>query len=200
MRTLLAAALLAAVLPTAAAAGPVLGARVGYAAASGDASKDTVMSDVAAAEIPLQLDFAWSFNPRWTLGVWYGFGFGRLSSSVANRCDALGVSCSVWSMRTGVQATYAFAETADPYAPWVGFGIGYQWVHETVSGGGAQNLSGWEYLDLEGGADWRISAQASVGPFVSLRVGQFSRLDGYGIPSSGWHEWLGVGVRGRWGF
>jgi hypothetical protein len=202
MRTLVAAALLAAVLPTAAAAGPVLGARLGYASSGGDAAKDTPMSKVAAAEIPLQLDLAWRINPRWTLGVYYGFGFGRLSKATADRCDALGVSCSVWSMRTGAQATYAFADVSERWAPWLGFGIGYEWLHEHVSerGGGTQNLSGWEYLNLEGGADVRLSSKLSAGPYVSARFGQLSRLDGYGIPNTGWHQWLGAGVRGHWDF
>src|SRR5690242_21134659 len=99
MRKLLLAALL---LPTAAAAGPTLALRSGYAISAGDAAKSTSMSEVARGEIPLQVDALWRFGPHFSMGAYYGYGFGRLSPSVSGACDALGADCSVWTMRVGV--------------------------------------------------------------------------------------------------
>ncbi|HET8538368.1 MAG TPA: hypothetical protein VFL83_00720 [Anaeromyxobacter sp.] len=202
MRTLLAAALVALALPTAAAAGPVLALRLGWAASAGDAARETPMSEVADGEIPIQLDAFWRFPPHWFGGVYYAYGFGRPSGAISDRCDALGADCSVWTMRVGAQLGYTFGELWR-LAPWLAVGIGYEWTHEDASRGGlsgSQTLSGWEFVNVEGGADVKVSGKVSVGPYASFRLGQYSRLDGYGIPSKGVHQWYGVGIRARYDF
>jgi hypothetical protein len=201
MRTLLVALLVAAA-PGAASAGPTVGLRLGWEAASGEASKGTPMSDVVKAAIPLQLDLGWRFG-AFSLAAYYGFGFGRISSASADACDAAQADCSAWTMRTGIQAEWAFLDVSKVWAPWVGGGIGYEWAYDKVSSptkSARQTLSGWQLLSLEGGADARVTAKLWLGPYVSAHYGQYSSLDGYGIPNKAFHRWYGLGVRATWEF
>lgn len=202
MRTLLVALLLLAV-PGAAAAGPELALRLGWATSSGGASRGTPMSDVAASEIPVQLDGLWRFGPHFSAGAYYSYGFGRLSKDVSDRCDGLGASCSVWTMRTGVEAQWAFTDLSPRFAPWIGAGTGWEWVREKVAVGSQsarQSLSGWEILSLEGGADVKVTPRIVLGPYLSFRVARYGRLDGYSVVNQAFHRWLGVGIRGTYDF
>ncbi len=203
MRKLLLASAVAVLVPAAAAAGPSLALRVGYDASSGSASRGTPMSDVARSDVPFQLDATWVFGPHFSAGVYGGFGIGFLSKAIADRCDALGANCSVWTMRLGVRGEYGFPELSERFVPWVGLGTGWEWGYEKVSRGSqsaSQTVSGWETFSLEGGGDVRLSPKLSLGPYVVWRVGQYGRLDGYSIVSKAWHQWSGFGIRGRWDF
>jgi outer membrane protein W len=203
MRQVLFAAVLAALLPAAAAASPSLALRLGYASSSGSATKGTAMSEVAKAEFPLQLDATWRFGPHFSAGVYYGFAIGQLSGTVSDRCSALGASCSVWSMRAGIRGEYAFPEVSQRLAPWIGAGTGWEWVRESVSHpteSAAQTVSGWETLSLEGGADIKVGPKLWIGPYLTYRFGEYTRLDGYSIVNKAFHSWVGLGARGKWDF
>ena len=200
MRTLLAALLLLAA-PGAASAGPAVALRLGYGASSGDASKGTPMSDVVQAEVPIQLDLLWRFGEHVSAGAYYAYGFGRISSGVASRCDALGASCSVWTMRAGAFFHYAFPEVSERFVPWVGAGMGWEWARDSVSsplGSTRHDLSGWELLSLEGGADWSASRKLRIGPYAGIRWTEYKRLDGYSIVNQTFHSWTGFGLRGTY--
>ena len=198
MRTLLLAALL--VLPRVAAAGPALGLRLGYAIASGEASDGTPMTEVAKADLPLQLDASWRFGPHFSTGLYFSYGFTRLDASVADHCDAIGADCSVSRIRAGIQAAWAFTDWSQRYAPWIGLGIGYEWIKESASlqgESGVQHLSGWELLDLQAGLDVVTYRKLAVGPYVDWSpLAWFNRLDGSSIVKKGFHQWFGFGVRG----
>lgn len=200
MRTLLLAGLLLA-LPTAAAARPVLALRLGYAVADGNAAKDITMSEVAKSEVPIQLDAMWKFPPHFSLGLYFSYGFGQLGGQASDECDAAGASCSVSTMRLGGLATYEFQDAWWRLSPWIGAGLGYEWVREKATLGGrsgTQDLSGWEYFNVEVGGDVKVAPKVAVGPYVSFRLGRYSSLDGYGIANKGYHDWLGFGVRGKY--
>ncbi|MGC4064078.1 MAG: hypothetical protein QM784_05445 [Polyangiaceae bacterium] len=63
---------------------------------------------------------------------------------------------------------------------------------------------GFEFLNLQGGADFKLSPAFGLGPFVSFSLGQYGTMNqkGPGIDSSdsidnkAFHEWLTLGVRG----
>ena len=203
MRSLLLAAVLLA-LPGAASAGPVLALRAGWNVASGDASKGTPMSDVVKSELPaLQLDALWRFGAHFSFGAYGAFGFGRLSSTIADRCDRDGADCSVWTARVGIGGEYAFSEVSQRWEPWIGLAVEYEWARDSVSVAGesvVKTVSGWEWLVLDGGADVKVAPKLSIGPYATYRVGEYSRLSGYGIVNQAWHQWLAIGVRGKWDF
>ncbi len=198
-----AAAALAAFLPAAAAAGPSLALRQGYAVSSGSASKGTSMTELASAEFPTQLDAAWRFGDHFSAGVYYSFAIGRLSRPVSDRCSADGASCSVWTMRAGIRGEYAFTEVSQRVVPWIAMGTGWEWVREHVSHPqetSTQVLSGWETASLEVGVDAKVASRLWLGGFATYRFGEYSRLDGYSIVNKAFHTWAGFGVRGRWDF
>ncbi len=202
MRTLLAALLLLAA-PGAASAGPTLGLRLGYDASSGHAAKNTPMSDVMKSAIPIQLDAQWRFGPSFSLGGYYAYGFGQISKSAADRCSADGASCSAWMMRAGAELQWAFTDVAAWWAPWIGAGIGYEWAYDKVTLAGQStrsDVSGWQFLSLDGGADAKLGSKLWLGPYLSARYGQYSTLDGYGIANKAFHRWYGLGVRATWEF
>lgn len=203
MRQVLLAAVLAAVLPAAAAASPSLALRLGYESSSGSATKGTSMSEVASAGFPIQLDATWRFGPHFSAGVYYGFAIGQLSGAVSDRCSSLGASCSVWAMRAGIRGEYAFVEFSQRVAPWIGAGTGWEWVRENVSHPGdsaSQTVSGWDTLTLEGGADIKLGPKLWIGPYLTYRFGEYTRLDGYSIVNKAFHSWVGLGARGKWDF
>lgn len=198
MRPLLVAALL---LPTAAAAGPTLALRTGYAFALGEASKGTPIENVARAQVPLQLDALWRFTDRFAAGAYFSYGFGVLGGEISDRCDRVGADCSVATLRLGLQGTYVLPQLANRFLPWIGAGIGYEWVRESVSATGfstTKTESGWELFNVQGGADVAVgSTRFAVGPYAILSWARFSSVDGNAVSQKAWHEWLHLGVRGK---
>jgi outer membrane protein W len=177
----------------------ILGFRLGYAPAMGDATGDQQMKDAIPSQIPLQLDVLYKFTPEWAAGVYLSYGFGQLSSAEADACDALGVDCSMSTLRLGVQGTYTFV-TANQFVPWLGLGFGYEGATEKAVLNGAsasQSTDGWEFLNLQVGGDYKVNPKFAIGPYVMLQVGQYSSIEGNSISNKGTHEWLNVGIRGK---
>ncbi len=119
-------------------------------------------------------------------------------------CD----DCSARGYRLGLQVDYAF-KTASAMRPWIGAGIGYEWlsISEDTDGGDVTlSFSGFEFVNLQGGLDWRIGdSKFSIGPFAMLSIGQYSNAsidtplgdDEEGIEDKKMHQWFQIGVRGR---
>jgi len=199
MRKLLMIAALA-ILPLTAQAQFTLGARVGYAPAMGDADGSVSMSDYVKSQIPLQLDLMYRVTPEVAVGGYLSYGFGQLPSDQADACDAAGLDCSATNLRLGVQATYAFTKVSPQFVPWLGAGLGLEWASQEVSFGGGsatQDVTGFEFLNLQVGGDYKVSDQFSVGPYFMMSLGQYSSVEGNDIPEKGMHEWLNFGLRGK---
>jgi hypothetical protein len=202
---------LTAFLDPAAAEGQVtLGARLGYAVAGGDAVKDGPMSDVVKGAIPIQLDLGYAVTPDLTVGAYVAYGFGRLNSDIGDACDALSIDCSARVLRLGIQGAYSFTKVSPTLVPWVGLGVGYENAKLEVSAGGesaTQTMTGWEFLNLQGGLDFKATPQLLVGPFLSFSFNQFGHVefdpdpDGASgdIDQKGTHTYLTFGVRGQFG-
>ena len=177
----------------------ILAFRLGYAPAMGDAMSGQQMKDAIPSQVPLQLDVLYKFTPEFAAGAYLSYGFGQLSSAESDACNAAGVDCSMSTLRLGVEGTYTFI-TANQFVPWLGLGFGYEGVTEKVALGGAsasQNTDGWEFLNLQVGGDYKVNPKFAIGPYVMLQVGQYSSIEGNSISNKGTHEWLNVGVRGK---
>jgi outer membrane protein W len=185
----------------------VIGARLGYGIGLGDIMKDLAMSDNVSGHIPIWLDLGYMVTPNIMVGLYGQYGIGIPS---ADECDASGVSCSASVIRLGAQAQYHLSP-AEKLDPWFGLGIGYEWGSITAEGGGQkQSLSvrGFEFLNLQGGADYKLAPNFGIGPFLSFSLGQYSNysteVTGGGsqsgsisdISDTTMHEWLTFGVRG----
>lgn len=204
-RFFLSLGVLAVLVPAAAQAQWTVGARTGYAIAMGDAGGTLKMTDMTNGQIPLQLDIGYRLaNVPLTVGGYLSYGFGSVSGDAKNTCDALGESCSTSSLRIGAQLSYSFADPKEQMAPWIGAGLGYDRFTLTESGQDV-TLTGWEFLILQGGVDWRLSPQFTLGGFASFSLAQYSDVEvsGFGsasIPDKKIHEWLTIGIRGAFGF
>ena len=184
-----------------------LGVGLGYSIPFGDASKGEKLSDVAAGEVPVELELSYRFTHAISAGVYGGYGFGLVSSSSVEGVKASDVIDSITTWRFGVQGEYEFQKLG-PAIPYAGLRVGY--VTESVkqkNGGGTSSASGWEYLTVLAGADFEVAKELAVGPFASFAFGQYTTAksaDGSSasIPSSDqtMHEWLTIGVRGAFGF
>ncbi len=173
-----------------------LGLRLGYGFSMGDAMKDFGMSDYVGSQIPIQLDAMYKLSPEFALGAYFSYGFAQPSGFGSDVCDAPGADCSVSNMRLGVQGTYSFTKASPSFVPWLGLGIG--WENSSFdSGGGAADTSGWEYLNLQGGANWKVNPAFAVGPYVMYSIGQYGSVEGNDIPNKAMHEWLSLGVMGK---
>ncbi len=195
-----------------------LGLRVGWASAMGDVyeskatpvtpSETMKMSDWIEAQIPIQLDVGYRVTPEITVGGYVSYGFGDTGGRYVDACRTYGWDCSAGVLRTGVEASYAFTSVSRKMVPWAGLGFGYEWAESVAKRAGSQNvrtsLEGWELVNLQAGADWRVGASFAVGPYVMYAIGQYSGGSDEGSAFSGiattkTHQWLGVGVRGTYG-
>ena len=211
--------------PTLATAQVSLGLRAGYAIPAGDAYEvpgfgSFKEKDLAKGMVPLQLDAMWRFSPALSAGLYFGYGFGQAGTQLKSLCATAGSSCdSPTFMRYGVQAAYGFGPQG-PVEPWLGLGAGIEsasfkvkhFVYgfippSTVLAADLDGtFRGWN-AQLEGGVDWRLGPSFVAGPLLAVGVGQYRvqevKLSGQGTVSGGGvdnpktHEWITIGVRGR---
>jgi hypothetical protein len=94
---------------------------------------------------------------------------------------------------------------AEALNPWFLVGTGWEWTNFTSSGGGA-TMNGWEYLNLQGGLDFKAAPAFEIGPYVGFQAGTYSNIAATGtwlgwggsIPagSRAFHGWLQFGLKG----
>jgi opacity protein-like surface antigen len=184
-----------------------LGARVGYALAFGSLMDGTKLNTLADGHVPLCIDAGLRLDPHWYVGAYGSLGYVVPADGL---CPP-GASCSGTDARFGLQARYSFLPD-HRLDPWVGIGAGYEWLHVSESLGersvGA-TFSGFELFNVQAGADYRVSKGVSVGPFAALSFGQYKSESvtvtsgsltadrSASIDNQALHEWLTLGVRGR---
>lgn len=180
--------------PTLASAQLSLGARLAYGLAMGEAAEGGDLADFAKSQIPIQLDVGYRVTPALTIGGYFAYGFANLGDDL--ECD----DCSGRVYRLGVQLDYAFK--GGSMTPWVGGGIGYEWLKLKDDATDDEiTLSGFEYLNLQGGLDWKVADKFSVGPFALFSIAQYSKAseggEDFDIDNKAMHQWLQLGIRGR---
>jgi hypothetical protein len=208
-KLLMLGSLVALLVPAASHAQFSLGLRLGYAPAMGDAAKDQKMSDGVKSQIPIQLDGTYRVTRDVAVGGYFSYGFGQ--ADLGGLCDVGGVDCSANVMRFGVQGTYTFNDVKAALVPWAGVGFGYEIGNAEAKDATDKvefTYSGFEFLNVQVGGDYRVNDQFSVGPYLSFSVAQYSKakvensltpalnFDG-DITDKGVHEWFGFGIRGK---
>jgi hypothetical protein len=184
------------------AGGFTLGLRLGYGAPGGDVGQSYKMSEVTGGQIPFQVDAMWRLNPEFAVGGYFSYAFGSTSGSFKDTCDAFGTDCSTGQLRLGLQGTYTFT-MVQKFVPWVGVGTGYESLVLTASGGGttdSTDYSGWEYLNIQVGGDYKVSPLFALGPYLQYSIGQYSSQEGNSITNTSGHQWFNIGIRGKFDF
>ncbi len=178
-----------------------IGLRVGYGLPLGDYQKDAKMSDSVSAMIPIWLDLGYMVTPNIMVGLYANYGFIMLDSKVSDACD----DCSASLIRFGIQGQYHLSP-AESLDPWFGLGLGYEMLNQKTvvvtpagTATGDANTTGLEFLNLQGGANFKATDSIAVGPFVSFSLGQYSSVEGNDIKDKAMHQWLVLGVGGTLG-
>ena len=171
----------------------------------------TTSSDFLSGAIPVVLEAGYRLNADFTVGALFQYGFARIKSGNAFDCSgASGVDCSARILRLGIEAIYNL-NLGTPVTPWVGLGTGYEWFSFSASGPGGEasaGARGFEFVTLHAGGDYRLAPNFALGGFVSFSLAQYATtsVELPGAPSTSMditdkrmHEWLQLGVRGRFG-
>jgi hypothetical protein len=140
------------------------GLRLGYAMPMGEIFPGASFSPGISGAVPLLLEAGVRFTPAWTAGAFFQYALAQTGG-----CGN-GSTCSANVVRAGVQALHNLG-VGTSFDPWVGAGIGYEWLNTSVvSGAIATNgtYRGLEFVTLQGGADHRLARRFVIGPFVSL--------------------------------
>jgi outer membrane protein W len=161
------------------------------------------LGDAVDGGVPLWLEANYQLTPNVSLGAYFQYAFLMLPD------DAGGADGN--NMRVGGQVIYGFAPAGN-FAPWIGAGIGWEWLEFDdlgVDGNSNAQLTfdGLDFM-LQGGAEFAVAKSFRVGPFASVSFGRYgeAEFDAGGGASvttdfdEGWHEWLQIGVRGTFGF
>jgi hypothetical protein len=194
-----------------------VGARVGFAIPFGDSDARggavSKMSDLVSWGLPIQLDAAYRITQDISAGLYVQYSpyLSIPSKALGGGCGQGGVSCSGSLWRFGVEGFYRIPGKRS-FQPWVGLGIGKEWAAIDFSGGGVSGTgksSGWEYLNLQAGADWVVYPSITVGPALMFTLGQYAdqEISQSGFATSSYtlgsseqkfHYWISIGVRGTY--
>lgn len=189
--------------------GVELGLRAGYGLPLGNSAKDVKLKDGVGGKIPFILDVGYRINPALYAGVFAQYAIATPGEKIKDACDK--ASCSLSVMRFGINAHYHLM-TSGSVLPWLGAGIGYEIssskteVDVPLLGKLETEASarGFEFLNLQGGADFSLSPALRVGPFLNFSLAQYSsstvKVSGEekseDIKDTAMHQWLTFGIRG----
>jgi len=179
-----------------------LGIRTGFILPFGKMDSGAAdISDSMSGQIPIWLDAGYRVSPQVSLGL-----YGQVGFALVKNCPS-GVSCSSKNWRFGANVHYHIQPTSK-IDPWLGLGFGYEIFTLDASSGG-QSVSatgkGWEFANLQAGVDFWVSDRAYLGPFVGFSFDEITSesgdILGMHVDTSDFdkslHEWLFLGVRGR---
>jgi hypothetical protein len=188
------------------------------------------LSEGVAGQIPLWVDAGARIGGKLFVGGYVVYGIGILSDEFSNDCDdadqaadAFGgsVSCSISDVRLGAQVQYHFGEAGASIDPWVGGGLGYEWLslgqRIELSGEDADlavTLHGFEFLNVQLGLDFPVSPNVALGPFAAFTFASYGTgrvscsgslcgdedSESESIDDTAIHEWLFLGVRAAFVF
>jgi outer membrane protein W len=204
------------------ASGIEVGARVGYEIPFGSVSGSSTttngnttvtqsgsdLGDAFNGGVPLTLDAGYRINPNVYVGGFATYGFLFVNTDKSPTCKVNGVSCSGHHVELGANLHYHVAPDST-FDPWVGIGFGYEWLTVSVSEGNQSidgTLTGFQFVNVQAGGDYKVAPNVGIGPFVMLAVGQFDSISvssgstsqSNDISNKALHEWLSIGVRGAY--
>jgi hypothetical protein len=191
-----------------------MGLRSGFAiplgsagAAFNDATKTSSLSDLVSGQVPLWFDLGVRITPSFYFGAFVQYGFAFIANGTTTGCGQPGVTgCSGSDIVVGGDFHVHFLPDG-LMDPWAGVGIGYEWlnVDQTVgSTSESLQLRGWQFLDVQLGADYKFTPSFGLGPFMAWSFGEYStgsvtvgsQTSGGDVKNATVHEWATFGLRG----
>jgi len=188
---------------------------VSFPAGSISGAPNDPMSGDFGLQVPIFLEAGIKVHPMIFLGAYTSLSIGGTSSAFADAQGCVSGSsrgCGSTDWRIGLEVQVHF-RPAELVNPWLGYGLGFEQVSASASGGGSpatgETFSGLELARIGGGADFRVSRIFGFGPFIEVDFGSYSQEHVQGvtatgaastvdqsISNTGLHEWVTLGVRG----
>lgn len=170
-----------------------LGLRLGYALPQGELVKNYKVTGLVTGQVPIWVDAGYMVTPHVLLGLYGQYGIMQTKNCPDH--------CTGHDLRFGAQGQYHVLPSA-AVDPWFGLGAGYE-IFTLSNDGGDDTLRGFEFLNLQGGTDFKVARAMSIGPFLSASLGEFSH-DAYlsrddVIQDKALHAWLTLGIKGAFG-
>jgi hypothetical protein len=168
------------------------------------------MSRDFAVQVPFLAEVGVKVHRMIFFGGYGAFSLGGVSSQFANAQGCTGGSprsCGSLDLRVGLEMQVHFRPDS-LVNPWVGYGLGFESVQASASGGGSpstgESFSGFEFARLGGGIDLRVNRYFGLGPFAEIDFGTYTQEHVQGaqtsvdssLPNTALHEWFTLGVRG----
>lgn len=164
-----------------------VGLRTGYAIPGGDAREAAALGDTLSGTIPIWIDAGYRFHPNAMIGAFFQYGIGLVNTSGTGQAFPLAdgktcgsaTNCSASDMTFGVQFHYHLLpdQTIDP---WGGVGFGYEILvlddpgTANATGVGGESYGGFQFVNLQIGADYKLTLKLGIGPFAMFSLGEYS--------------------------
>ena len=173
------------------------------------------MRDQFSFVLPVQVEAGYHFAMGLYIGGHFAIAPASIPSKPSNSFSFFSRSscagderCSGSDTRIGIDARVHFLQE-EPLHPWAGIGLGYEIANTSISSptsSWTQTVKGFEFLQLQVGADYAIAPSIAIGAFVQFGIGTYSSVSGgtagfhYSNNTSepSVHEWLTAGVRGEY--
>jgi hypothetical protein len=158
------------------------------------------------------LDLGYRTSRNWWLGISAQAGLGIYGNACPDK-----VKCSWSEVRIGASALYGFSPE-NSVNPWLGFGVGYEWLRlwglgklaPETSVSGQRELLGGPQVNILGGVAFRLTDSLSIGPYASAAAGMYLTShflcrgaaqceSNSSVEEKAVHVWLSAGVRGSYG-
>jgi hypothetical protein len=162
------------------------------------------LSDLVAWSVPLELELGARIGPAF-VGGYASYAFAKTGSALE-----VGTARSASNVRIGFEMLWHLGPDR-PVDPWLGLGVGYEWLNLSISGSGGTiygSARGFEWANLQLGIDFLLGRNFRLGPFVQSRVAQYDTgslglVSSQGTDVSGTsdivsktvHLWIDVGLR-----
>jgi hypothetical protein len=165
----------------------------GAAKPFGDVANGAKMSDTIEWAFPLDAQLQFRILKPLALGAYVRYA----PTSIKSGCSG----CSVNDLAFGGRLEYRFSDRLEGGA-WLGVFAGYEQLKSDVTPTGSakisRTLSGFEG-GAAGGMDFELGG-LTLGPYVQLTLGEYSKVSGTGVVSSsiaskGVHGFFGAGIR-----
>ena len=159
------------------------GGRLGYALHLGELESGTALADITPGRVPLWVDLGVRLTPALSLASYLEVGAGLPGRGLERECDVyesddIACEAETGTLRIGFQSQLHLAPGAE-LDPWVGLTAGYEWMVFQLELDAFDDVSelshgahGFEF-GLQGGADYRLSSGAALGPFASIALGRY---------------------------
>jgi hypothetical protein len=196
-----------------------MGARLGYAFASGDYASGTSLTSVSTGEPGVSGGGAITLDlgTRISRYVYVGgfFSYALLATSCIPADPGFQLSCDAHDIRGGIDAQVHVLPRG-AVDPWFGFGLGHEWLNVSVTATGqgtgvaSQTLEGWNFGHFMLGVDMRLGKGVGLGPYLEVTSGNFASTSmsvtggsqtmsqSSDISNQSSHQWVTLGVRGTY--